>query len=161
MMSGAHLRLMPISIRDAKQYVARWHRHLDPCRGALFAIAATRGDVEPVGVAIIGRPNARLSQDGLTCEVLRVATPEGEPNVCSFLYARARRAAQALGYQRGVTKTRTDESGASLRALGLTPDRADAGEEWDRPSRPRTRRGGHQLVGKLGWTLWDERGAST
>lgn len=37
------LRIVPISIKNAKQYVARWHRHLDPCRGALFALAASRG----------------------------------------------------------------------------------------------------------------------
>jgi hypothetical protein len=153
----SRLRLVPISIRDAKRYVARWHRHLEPCRGALFAIAASRGDLEPVGVAIIGRPNARLSQDGLTCEVLRVAAIEGERNVCSFLYSHARRAAQALGYRRGTTKTRVDESGASLRALGLRPDGTTRGREWDTPSRRRVRRGGHQLIDKINWTLWDER----
>lgn len=120
-----------------------------------------------MGVALVGRPNARKSQDGLTCEVLRVAVapnenPDAEhaDNACSFLYSRCRRAAQALGYQRGVTKTRIDESGASLRALGLNPDRVTPGEEWNRPSRVRTVRGGHQLVTKLSWTLWDNRTAS-
>src|SRR5579872_6615311 len=143
------LRLVPISIRDASVYVARWHRHLPPPRGGLFALAATRGELEPVGVIIVGRPLGRQAQDGVTCEVLRLAVAEHEPNACSFLYARARRAAQALGYLRVITKTRVDESGGSLRALGLAPDRRRRGEEWDRPSRVRARRGGHQLTSKL------------
>lgn len=151
------LRLVPISIRNASVYVSRWHRHLPPPRGGLFALAASRGGFEPVAVVIVGRPTARLLQDGATCEVLRLAAKEGEPNACSFLYTRAKQAARALGYPRGVTSTREDESGASLRALGLTPTRLDAGKEWDRPSRTRATKGGHQLIAKQRWTLWDDR----
>ena len=59
--------------------------------------------------------------------------------------------------RRYKVKSVTDESGASLRALGLKPGVARRAEEWDRPSRRRVRRGGHQLVPKIAWTLFDER----
>jgi hypothetical protein len=155
------MTLRPISIRDASAYVARWHRHLakkKPPR-ALFALSAWRelSDVDPCGVIIVGRPKARMLQDGRTCEVVRCAVREGERNAASFLYGAAKRAAKALGYLRCVTSTLVTESGASMRAVGAKLVRTVPGEEWDRPSRPRDIQGGAQLVGKHRWTLFDER----
>lgn len=111
------MRLAPISIREANRYVLHHHRHHRPPQGALFAIAAEH-DGQLVGVAIVGRPVGRGLQDGRTVEITRVAT-DGTRNACSFLYGRARRAAAALGYERVVTYTRQDESGASPRGAGF------------------------------------------
>lgn len=114
------MRLVPISIREAKRYVAHHHRHHRPPQGALFALGAEH-DGELVGVAIVGRPTAEGLQDGWTAEVTRCCT-DGTDNACSFLYGRARRALAALGYTKVITYTRQDESGASLRAAGFTQE---------------------------------------
>jgi hypothetical protein len=152
------LTMRPISIRDATAYCARWHRHLNPPRGALFALSAYRDGLEPVGVILVGRPLARMQQDGVTCEVLRCTVPEGERNACSFLYGAAKRAAKALGYLRCVTKTLVTESGASLRAIGAVRGTITPGQSWDTPSRPRVQaRTKAQLADKIPWVLFDER----
>lgn len=69
------------------------------------------------GVAIVGRPTARMLDDGWTVEVTRLAT-DGAHNACSILYAAAWRAARAMGYRRCVTFTLPEEGGASLRGAG-------------------------------------------
>lgn len=111
------MKLVPISIREAKRFVAHHHRHHRPPQGALFAIGVEE-DGELVGVAIVGRPTAEGLQDGWTAEITRCCT-DGTRNACSFLYARCRRALAALGYTSVKTYTRQDESGASLRAAGF------------------------------------------
>ena len=94
-----------------------------------------------VGVAVVGRPVARLLQDSLTLEITRVAT-DGTPNACSLLYAAAWQAAKALGYRRLVTYTQAGESGASLRAAGWrTVAARPPSPGWSRPSRPRADHG--------------------
>ncbi|HMJ03091.1 MAG TPA: XF1762 family protein, partial [Conexibacter sp.] len=113
-----------------------------------FALGAARGD-ELVGVAIVGRPLARLLQDGWTLEVLRLCTT-GDRNACSFLYGACWRAARALGYRRLVTYTRADEGGASLRASGFRVVGEVKSESWDRPSRPRD---GGDPQQRLRWEL--------
>jgi hypothetical protein len=130
------LELCPVSFRDATAFVQRFHRHHKPPHGMKFAIgAAAHGEL--VGVAIVGRPVARLFDDSWTLEVNRTCT-DGHANVNSMLYGAAWRAAKALGYRRLITYTLASESGASLRAAGWTvvaERRAKPG--WDRPSRPR------------------------
>jgi hypothetical protein len=147
------MTLTPISIANANAYVARWHRHHKPTRGALFALSViVTGEVEPCGVAIVGRPVARRLQDGRTCEVLRIAT-DGTRNACSRLLHACRRAAQALGYVRVITYTLASESGASLRAVGATISGTVQGRSWDQPSRPRTDKSSAQLADKVRWEL--------
>jgi hypothetical protein len=153
MTGTAALQQVPISVTAACEYVTRWHRHHERPRSALFAVAAQRiGALDLCGVAIIGRPKARGLQDGRTCEVVRLAT-DGTDNVCSFLYQRARRAAQALGYTRCKTYTLVSESGGSLRALGLTPEATVKGREWDTPTRRRHEGPTAQRKDKLRWEL--------
>jgi hypothetical protein len=98
-------------------------------------VATADGTVR--GVALIGRPSARLLDDGWTLEVTRVAT-DGTPNACSALYGIARRLGAALGYARLVTYTRQDEAGSSPRAAGLTDEGPIRARSWDMPGRPRT-----------------------
>jgi hypothetical protein len=123
------MRLVPIGIREANRYVLHHHRHHRPPQGALFALAAEADDGQLVGVAIVGRPVGRGLQDGRTVEVTRVAT-DGTRNACSFLYSRCRRAAAALGYERVVTYTRQDESGASPRAAGFEQTELLPARSW-------------------------------
>ena len=97
------LRTVPVTFAQACQFVADWHRHHRPPRGHKFSLGVADAEVL-VGVAIVGRPVARLLDDGLTLEVTRVAT-DSSRNACSLLYAAAWQAAKALGYRRLITYT--------------------------------------------------------
>lgn len=129
------MKVRPISRNKAKPWVDEHHRHLRLAQGWLFAVEVLDGD-ERVGIACAGRPDARLLQDGVTCEITRVCTL-GHRNACSFAYGALRRAARALGYVRVFTYTRTDEPGISTRAAGFACDGPAGGGEADRPSRRR------------------------
>ena len=111
------LRLRPISLRDANEYVRQHHRHHKPVAGHKFSIGC-EADGELVGVIIAGRPVSRYLDDGFTLEVTRLCT-NGAKNACSFLYGAAARAAAAMGYKRIITYTLESENGASLRASGF------------------------------------------
>lgn len=131
------LRIVPVSLADARSFVADHHRHNGPPRGHKFSIGVAAGDTL-VGVAIVGRPVSRVIQaEGGTLEVTRVCT-DGTDNACSMLYGACRRAAFALGYDRLITYTQDDEGGSSLRAAGYRvlaqrPIRSG----WSTASRPR------------------------
>jgi len=134
-MSDHRLRHGRISLDEANAFVADIHRHHPPVVGHLFSIGAFAGG-RLVGVVIVGRPVARMRDDGLTAEVTRLCT-DGTRNACSFLYGRASRAAFALGFTRIGTYTLPEEGGASLRASGWTLIGERGGGEWSSPSRPR------------------------
>lgn len=145
------LHLTPVRFRDAAAFVAMWHRHHQPPVGMVFAVGAADGEGVLHGVAIVGRPVARLLDNGQTLEVTRTAT-DGTRNANSLLYGAAWRAAKALGYTRLITYTQAGETGASLRAAGwhvIAERPAQPG--WDRPSRPR-RATGTELIPR---TLWE------
>lgn len=124
------LRIIPITLRTAAAFIAEHHRHNKPPRGWKFGMGLVDDweilrwrdgdDVREgklVGVITAGRPIARALDDGLTLEVNRSCT-DGTPNANSMLYGAVWRAAKAMGYQRCITYTQADESGASLRAAG-------------------------------------------
>lgn len=129
------LRVTPIDLAEANAFVAVHHRHHKPVPGAKFCIAASAGETVH-GVAIVGRPVARMSDDGLTLEVNRCCT-DGTRNACSLLYGAAWRAARALGYTRLITYTLPAEGGASLRGAGWRLLGLRGGGNWNVPSRPR------------------------
>lgn len=130
------LRIVPVNHQQANQFITDWHRHHRPAPGYKFAVGAALGDTL-VGVATVGRPVARLLDDGLTAEVTRVAT-DGTAHACSALYGACWRAAKAMGYARALTYTQDGESGASLRAAGwVNTARRAARPGWDVPSRRR------------------------
>jgi len=145
------LHLVPVSFADACGFVKMWHRHHQPPVGHKFSIGVADDEAVLRGVAIIGRPVARMYDDGLTLEVVRTAT-DGTANVNSMLYAASWRSAKALGYRRLVSYTQDGESGASLRAAGwrVIAERP-ARKGWDVPSRPREDRG----VDGIPRTLWE------
>lgn len=129
------LEVTPITIREANSLVERLHRHHKPVPGAKFCIAVSDQSVVR-GVAIVGRPVARMLDDGWTLEVNRCCT-DGAKNACSMLYAAAWRAAKAMGYRRLITYTLSSESGVSLRAAGWRLVGSRGGGNWNTPSRPR------------------------
>lgn len=110
------LRVKPITLKRACEFILQHHRHNQPPRGHKFSIGLER-ESELVGVATAGRPVARHFDDGLTLEVNRTCT-DGTPNANSMLYGAVWRCAKAMGYQRAITYTQADETGASLRAAG-------------------------------------------
>lgn len=143
-------RVVPVGFRHACRFVRDHHRHHEPPVGHKFSLGAVSGEVL-VGVAIVGRPVARHFDNGTTLEVTR-CTSDGSDGVGSFLYAAARRATLALGYDRLVTYTQQGESGASLRAAGWRViAQRPAHPGWTRPSRPR-RPLGTEWVER---TLWE------
>ena len=131
------MRLVPCSLADARRFVGEVHRHNRPPQGGLWAVAAADDNGSMIGVAIVGRPVARMLDDGRTAEVVRLAT-DGTPNACSMLYGACTRAAKALGYDRLITYTLLSEPGSSLKASGWTKDAELPGRKsWSCPSRPR------------------------
>jgi hypothetical protein len=135
-MTGQQLVLRPVSLREANRFVAEHHRHHGPVHGHKFAIAVADHHGVLRGVAIAGRPVARLLDDSLHLEVLRVAA-DGTPNACSLLYGAVARAGAAVGYRRAdiLTYTLATEPGTSLRAAGWVPIARTRGQTWSRPSR--------------------------
>lgn len=129
------LTAVPIELRDANAFVTQLHRHHDPVHRDKFRVAAVE-DGKLVGVVQVARPVSRMLDDGKTAEVVRLCTG-GTKNACSFLYARAARAAAALGYERIITYILESENGASLRAAGWHYVADTSGGSWSRPSRPR------------------------
>ena len=77
------IRLVPVTFRDACEFVQAWHRHHRPPVGHKFSVGVASGDTL-VGVAMVGRPVARHLDDGLTLEVNCTAT-DGTKNVNSML----------------------------------------------------------------------------
>src|SRR6266480_347590 len=146
----ARLVAVPCSVTKAREVVDAWHRHHGSSTSALYAAAVATEDGTVRGVALIGRPVARLLDDGWTLEVTRVAT-DGTPNACSALYGIARRLAAALGYARLVTYTRVDEPGSSPRAAGLVDEGPIRARSWDMPGRRRTDK--TEIVQRRRWSL--------
>ncbi|NBW20930.1 MAG: hypothetical protein EBR82_74510 [Caulobacteraceae bacterium] len=139
------LRLLPLDLDEANEFVRRVHRHHGPVVGHKFSLGAAYGE-EVCGVVIVGRPVSRMRDDGATLEVTRLAT-DGRANACSFLYGAAARAAFALGYSRIGTYTLPEEGGASLRGAGWRLIGERGGGSWGREGRPRVDR--HPTQGKL------------
>jgi hypothetical protein len=112
------LSVVPVALSEAREFVRNFHRHNKPPIGHVFSIGCSDG-AQLVGVAICGRPVARMLDDGATLEVVRLCVNGHAPKgACSFLYSRAWRAASALGWSRLMTYTLQDEGGASLRGAG-------------------------------------------
>ena len=146
-MTPGKLTICPTTLREACAFVGQHHRHHRPPQGGLFAVAAARDGVV-VGVAIVGRPVARMLADGVTAEVTRLCVVDA-PNACSMLYAACWRAARAIGYERLVTYTLPEEGGASLRAAGWRLIGAAGGGSWSRDGRPRVDM--HPTQEKMRW----------
>lgn len=136
-MTQSRLFIAHIPLSVANEFVRCYHRHNRPVVSSKFNLGAVDEQGLLRGVAIIGRPVARMLDNGWTLEVTRVAA-DGCPNACSFLYGAARSATFALGYRRLVTYTLQEESGSSLRGAGWirVAEIAARGQDWqNRPGR--------------------------
>jgi len=133
---GHALMLQPITLSEAFIFVEHWHRHLKAPQGGLFAVGCSMNN-EVVGVAIVGRPVARMLDNGWTAEVTRLCVKEDHPHVCSLLYAACWRACRALGYKRLITYILHREKGTSLVAAGWKLIGEAGGGTWNREDRPR------------------------
>lgn len=100
------------------------------------------------GVAIVGRPMARMTDQHGVVEAIRVAT-DGCPNACSALYGAVCRQQRAHGYRKAITFILASEPGTSLRAAGWRPVARTDGGSWSRPSRHRE--DDHPLDPKVRW----------
>lgn len=132
-MSGS-LKVVHEELADANAFVARLHRHHKPVTGHRWSIGAQNEFGYLIGVAVAGRPVARMTDNRSVIEVLRLCT-DGSKNACSFLYSAAARAAKALGYAKIQTFILASEPGTSLIAAGWTCEGPSKGGDWNRPSR--------------------------
>lgn len=117
-----------VTQKRANAFVAQHHSHNDPVRGDLFRAGAFL-DSELIGVGIVGRPVARMLNDGLTAEVLRICTDGVERRVaarngtehtlpvCATLYAVLARVWACYG-TRLITYTLAREEASALKGLG-------------------------------------------
>lgn len=150
------MRLVPVTLKQANEFVKAHHRHHGPVTGWKFGVGL-EVDGELVGVAIAGRPVSRMTQtnEPQTIEVTRVCTI-GHKNAPSMLYGAISRAAFALGYTKVITFVLATEQGQSLRAANFKPvQRRSKGGSWSRPSRKRIDE--HPLGAKNKWERGDTR----
>ena len=115
------LTLRPLTLAEARRYIAEHHRHNAPPIGHRFSIGVEDQDGCLRGVAVVGHPVARHQDDGRTAEIVRLAT-DGTKNAPSMLYAACIRAAKAMGYRSIITYTLASEPGTSLRASAWVQD---------------------------------------
>lgn len=145
------LTIVPINLDEANEFVRQHHRHHDPVPGCKFCLVVAAGDPLTIhGVAIVGRPSARMLDKGWTLEVTRTCT-DGTKNANSCLYGACWRAARALGYLKLITYNLPEEGGVSLTAAGWTCVGEAGGGSWSRESRPRVDT--HPLQRKLRWEV--------
>ena len=114
---SSELQVVPIEIAEANEFIKQYHRHHKPPVGYKFCLGVSDGE-KIVGVAIVGRPIARMRSDGWTLEVTRTCT-DGTKNANSCLYGACWRVTRALGYHRLITYTLPSESGVSLRGAAF------------------------------------------
>ena len=133
------LSVIPLTLKAANDFVTKTHRHHGAVTGGLdyFRIGAVDELGSLVAVAIVSRPPNRNSDDGVTCEVVRLAS-DGTRNACSFLYTAAARIAREMGFQRLITYTLESESGASLKAAGWRLEKTGIQSWWQ----------SHQVAGR-------------
>lgn len=73
-------KVIPITLRQANEFIEANHRHHKSVVGAKFSVGLTL-EGALVGVAIAGRPVARMESAETTIEVNRLCTT-GEKNAC-------------------------------------------------------------------------------
>ena len=142
--------IKPCELKDANTYIAKLHRHHKPIAGHRFSIAAWKDGVM-VGVATVGRPVARMTNQKTVLEVTRLCT-DGTRNACSILYAAAARIGRTIGYESIQTFILESAPGTSLKAAGWKPVAMSPGGDWNRPSRG-ARRTDQAMTAKQKWEM--------
>lgn len=122
------MKIVPITLKTANEYVAQNHRHHKPVTGCKFCIGCKDGE-QLVGVAICGRPVSRHFDNGVTLEINRLCT-DGTRNACSKLYGACVRIAREMGYAKVITYILSSENGASLKAANFVCEGEAGGVIW-------------------------------
>lgn len=122
------LKIRPIHLKEANEWVKRYHRHNIPTAGGKFSIAVY-SDENMCGCAICGRPTARKLDNGRTLEIYRCCT-DGTKNACSKLYGACVKIGFAMGYERIITYSLTSENGSSLMASNFIFEGKAGGINW-------------------------------
>ena len=143
----AMLKVCRVELSEANDFVGRFHRHHRPVTGHRFSVGVGVDGVLR-GVAIVGRPVARRTDQKHVAEVLRCCT-DGFPNACSNLYGACTKICRLMGFVRIQTFILESELGVSLRACGWVRVGVCSGGSWSRPSR--VRGDGHPLEKKVKW----------
>lgn len=125
--------VVPMTLAQANEMVARLHRHHKPVVGHRFSLGAElHGKL--VGAAIVGRPVAANGDTNVRqyriASVTRLVT-DGTPNACSFLYSAAARVAREMGFEEIETFILDSEPGTSLRAAGWSLASRSPARSWD------------------------------
>lgn len=123
------MKIAPITLKKASEYINKYHRHHNATVGCKFSISVIGEDGTIHGVAVSGRPVSRHFDDGFTLEINRVCT-DGTKNACSMLYGACCRIAKAMGYRKVITYTLQSEDGASLKASNFACDGQAGGTHW-------------------------------
>lgn len=122
------LKLVHVELKEANDFIALHHRHHKRVVGHRFSVGVKQPE-GLCGVAIVGRPGARMVDLSRCVEVTRLCT-NGTKNACSMLYSACARAAAALGYERIQTYILDTESGISLIASGWLFSHTTVGRQW-------------------------------
>lgn len=130
------MRFIPLTLETANLFIESHHRHNKPVVGGKYSLGLMK-DGQLIGVAVAGRPIARLMDNGKNLEILRVCVLEGYPGACSKLYGRMKAIGQLFGYEKIFTYTLPSESGSSLKAIGAVVVATVQPQEWNRAGRHR------------------------
>jgi hypothetical protein len=123
------LRVVPLTLKQANEMIAKLHRHHKPVVGHRFTLGAML-DGALVGAVVVGRPVSRELPQYEVAEVTRLVT-DGTPMACSFLYQAAARTAKEMGFTSIQTYILDSEPGTSLKAAGWKMDGYTAGGNWN------------------------------
>lgn len=109
------LHIVPVSLREANDFLARYSRQYRPMRGCKFSVGCAL-DGRLVGAAIAGR----VKGDDQALQIDRIYTTGGRA-AYGMLYGAAARAALVLGYWRVIAFLTEGRPDSALRAAGWRP----------------------------------------
>lgn len=127
-----NFRVIPLSLKEANEFIAQHHRHHKPPQGMKFAVGAegpSESGFALLGVAICSRPVCRNVPHRDVIEVSRLCT-FGTENVCSFLYGACARIAKEMGYKKIQTYLLETELGTSVKAANFKFEGMTQGGQW-------------------------------
>ena len=142
------LKIRPCELKDANAFIVAHHRHHTPVVGHRYSIGLWDDDTL-IGVVVVGRPVARMTDQRCVVEVTRLCT-DGTHEACSALYAAAARVAKELGYEKIQTFILESETGVSLKASGWVFEGTSGGGDWNGATR-RGRRTDQPMCAKQRW----------
>lgn len=133
------------SLAAANSFVQKHHRHNKKVIGHKFSLAFVVNN-ETLGVIIVGRPSSRILDTGKCLEVTRCCTSGKHKNICSQLYAAARRECKKLKVSELITYSRVSESAASIRASNFSCVAFVKGRQWHGRKQ-------NEIIDKLRWAI--------